>query len=211
MRLLNPKTWWAAAATAAILVSVITASPSMAEAASSNSQSSVAAAASCPGNSYNWYMQNAPTYSVGWQTVNSFYAAVNTHGGAQNPGFVIWHFCRISTLGGAPVLDLVVQNDLGQVDIGKCEADSGNTYESGNVTYASFQPCLNAGTAFLEVVLPGGAGFRLESIYQANTTGRAEYLTTVGPSANHGLFLAEAGTYWQAWNALPCTTISGHC
>jgi hypothetical protein len=208
MRLLNPKKWWAAAATASILVSVITASPSMAEAASSNSQSSVAAAASCPVYPYDWYMQNASGYSVGWQTINSDYVAVNPR---QRLGRVIWNFCRIGSAGGDPVFDLVVYAAYGNVHVGACAADSGNTYESGNVTYFTFQPCTAAGTAFVEVPLPGGAGFRLESLYQAHTTGRAEYITTVGPTANHGLFLAEAGTYWQAWNAQACTSISSVC
>jgi hypothetical protein len=51
----------------------------------------------------------------------------------------------------------------------------------------------------------------MAGLYQANTIGRAEYLTTVGPTTNHGLFLAEAGTYWQAWNARTCTSITGSC
>jgi len=206
MLLLKPKTWWAAAATVSILASVITASPSMAEAASSNFQSSVAAAEICA--PYDWYMQNAPGYSVGWQTINYNYVAVNPR---QRLGRVIWNFCRVGTYNGAPILQLVVDVDYGSVHIGWCAADSGNTLESGHVTYFTFQSCKAGGTSFVEVPLPGGAGFRLESWYQLTTTGRAEYITTFGPTANHGLFLAEAGTYWQAWNALPCTTISGHC
>jgi hypothetical protein len=206
MRLLNPKTWWAAAATASILASVITASPSMAEAASSNSQSSVAAATSCPASSYNWYMQNSTGYSVGWQTINSNYLAVNLR---STGGFVLWHFCQIGTSNGEPVFKLININNREKVHIGACAADSGNTLESGNVTYFTFQPCTAAGTDFIEVPLPGGAGFRLESVYQLNTTGRAEYITTAGPTANHGLLLAEAGTWWQAWNALPCTSLVG--
>jgi hypothetical protein len=206
MRLLNPKKWWTAAATASILVSVITASPSVAEAASSNSQSSVAAAVTCE--SYNWYMQNASGYSVGWQTINLNYLAVNTTG---SEGFVIWNFCRIGSAGGHPVFDLRVLDNIEKVHIGACAADSGNPYGSGNVTYLTFQPCTNAGTAFVEVPLPGGAGFRLESLYQAQTTGRAEYITTAGPAANHGLLLAPAGTWWQAWNGQPCDNSGGNC
>lgn len=206
MRLLNPKKWWTAAATASILVSVITASPSVAEAASSNSQSSVAAAVTCE--SYNWYMQNAPGYSVGWQTINLNYLAFNITG---SEGFVIWNFCRIGSAGGHPVFDLRVLDNIEKVHIGACAADSGNPYGSGNVTYLTFQPCTNAGTAFVEVPLPGGAGFRLESLYQAQTTGRAEYITTAGPAANHGLLLAPAGTWWQAWNGQPCDNSGGNC
>jgi hypothetical protein len=207
MRLLNPKTWWAAAATASILLSAIAASPSMAEAASSNSQSSAATTATCfP---YDWYMQNASGYSVGWQTINGNYLAVNPR---QRLGRVIWNFCRVSTYtNGAPIFQLVVDLSYGNLHIGACAADSGNTLENGHVTYFTFQSCTASGTAFIEVPLPGGAGFRLESLYKLNTTGRAEYITTAGPAANNGLLLAKAGTWWQAWNAAPCASITNQC
>ena len=208
MRPLNPKTWLAATVTFSVLVLISAASPSTAEAArvhtaSSNPQSSIADAASCPVYTYEWYMETASGYAVMMDTSNFTWLGVHT---LQRFGNVIWNFCRTGTNGGDPVFHLVDEGTYGVV--GDCAADTGPTWESGEVAYFELKSCTASGTDFIERPLSNGQGFRLESLYQLNSTGRAEYITVHSATNDYRLFLAENGTGAgpNVWNGSPCAS-----
>jgi hypothetical protein len=199
--LLNPRTWLAAAATACILLSISAATPGTAATARAHTASTTAN--TCPVYTYNWYLENANTYSVMMDTSNSTFIAVHQ---LQRFGNIIWNFCQIGTNNGDPIFEIQDQGTYGVV--GDCAADAGPTLEDGNVAYFEFKTCGTTGTSFIERPLSSGNGFRLESLYELNHTGRVEYITVRSPSDNYRLFLAAAGGGWNVWNGSPCSSSS---
>ncbi|HUC26353.1 MAG TPA: hypothetical protein VMA73_26925 [Streptosporangiaceae bacterium] len=202
MRLLNPKNLLAAAATLSILVLISVASPSMAatasvHTASSNPQS--AAALTCPVYTYNWYLENADTYSVMEDTGNSTWISVHQ---LQRLGNIIWNFCQVGTNDGDPIFELVDEGTYGVV--GDCAADTGPVLGDGTVAYFEFKSCSASGTSFIERPDLSGSGFRLESLYELNNNGTVDYIAVNSPTNNYRLFLAPAGQGWNLWNGAAC-------